>query len=86
MEKFVPPDATGEWPLEPWIRGQDREGELAFQEGEFVPLLLVDPARQMSDNERADLLDRVVVCINALAGIDDPCAFVEAAKRAGAAS
>jgi hypothetical protein len=47
-----------------------------------VPLLLVDPSRQMEEIVRGDILDRVVVCVNALAGIENPMAFVEAAKRA----
>ncbi|HEV2673334.1 MAG TPA: hypothetical protein VGV37_02260 [Aliidongia sp.] len=70
-----------EWPAEPWARGQDREAECLFQAGEMTPLVLADPSRTMTVPEVDGMLDRIVACVDALAGIEDPAGFVAAAKR-----
>ena len=72
---------AAEWPAEPWVRGQDREAECLFQDGEMTPLVLADPSRIMTASEVDGMLDRIVACVDALAGIEDPAGFVAAARR-----
>ena len=72
---------AAEWPAEPWVRGRDREAECLFQDGEMMPLVLADPSRTMTASEVDGMLDRIVACVDALAGIEDPAGFVAAAKR-----
>ena len=70
-----------EYPATPWVRGTGRERECLYQEGDCVPLVLADPSRQMGEDEVDGLLDRIVTCVEALDGIDDPAGFVLAARR-----
>jgi hypothetical protein len=72
---------AAEWPAEPWIRGQDRESECLFQAGEMTPLRLADPSRTLTAPEIDGMLDRIVACVDALVGIEDPAGFVTAARR-----
>ncbi len=75
-------DTLPEWLAKPWIRGYGREGDCLFQEGGVALLFLVDPSRAIGEDEAASAVQRVLACVNALAGIDDPVAFVSRARTA----
>ena len=44
-------------------------------------VVVANGEREGPDEDGRANLDRIVTCVNALAGIDDPAAFVERAKR-----
>lgn len=69
------------WPEEPWVVGIGEEAAVVFQDGEVDPILVVDHDRDLPDEDAARTAQRVVDCVNALAGVADPAAFVAAAKH-----
>lgn len=74
-----------EWPAEPWITSWDDCGAI-FQEGNDRPIVVVDVWADNSDQYVHDTAERVVACVNALAGIEHPEAFVALARTLIAAA
>ena len=76
-----------EWPLEPWVVSgpgdipPDEIGSI-FQEGEIDVIVQVDPERENPDEYTQSTARRICACVNAMAGIEDPEAWVAAAKAA----
>ena len=72
-----PPD---EWPAEPWVvsgPGEIPPDEIGsiFQEGELDVIVQVDPNHENPDAYVQATARRIVACVNAMAGIEDPEAF-----------
>lgn len=59
------------WPKEPWERGSVFERAVFDADGENV-----------IDDAQLEVVERIVSCVNALAGIRDPEAWVKLAKEA----
>lgn len=72
-----------EWPAEPWVGGQGYEAGCIFQEGEVEPIAIVDVWRTNGEEYATDTAARIVACVNAMAGIEEPEAFIAEAKRLG---
>ena len=70
------------WPAKLWTRGYKREADCIYQEGRAQPRVLVDPARMLTAAEANETVDRIVTCVNALAGIEDVETFLERACSA----
>ena len=69
-----------EWPAEPWIVSPGDSAGCVYQEGNDQPILIVDVWGDNPDQYVVDTAARVVACVNALAGVEDPEAFVLAAR------
>lgn len=80
-------DKTDEWPAEPWVvsgPGKPDPCEIGciYQEGEVDHFAVVDPDREEFDDYAQATARRICACVNAMAGIGDPEAFMATVTRA----
>jgi hypothetical protein len=75
--------ACAEWPAEPWVTSDGPEDRgCIFQEGEVDAIAVVDVNRENPDDYVHMTAKRIAACVKAMAGIEDPEAFVERQRNA----